>query len=109
MVRDMERSTTVGKLVRDEIPAIIKAKGEIPCTRILDPETHRTALFDKLVEEAQELRDAPPERRLEEAADVYEVLRALLTELGVTLGDVAASAAAKRETRGGFEGRIWLD
>lgn len=99
----------MGKLVRDGIPAIIEARGDVPSIRILDAETYRTALFDKLVEEAQELRDAPPKRRLEEAADVYEVLLAVVTELGVTLDDVAASAATKRETRGGFERRIWLD
>jgi hypothetical protein len=43
----------------------------------------------------------PPER-LEEAADVYEVMLAVAALLGVTLADVATKAATKRAERGAF-------
>jgi predicted house-cleaning noncanonical NTP pyrophosphatase (MazG superfamily) len=67
----------VGKLVRDKIPNLILAAGEQPSTSVLDDDSYAAALLDKLIEEAQELREADPKDRLEEAADVYEVLLAV--------------------------------
>jgi predicted house-cleaning noncanonical NTP pyrophosphatase (MazG superfamily) len=99
----------VGKLVRDKIPDLIVAAGEQARTRVLDDDSYAAALFDKLIEEAQELRGADPPERLEEAADVYEVMLAVAALLGVTLADVATMAAAKRADRGAFTERIWLD
>ena len=72
-------------------------------------EEYLASLLDKLLEEAQELRDASPEQRLEEAADVYEVLRGLGSALGFSMDDVVKAARVKREERGGFEQRVWLE
>jgi predicted house-cleaning noncanonical NTP pyrophosphatase (MazG superfamily) len=103
----------VGKLVRDKIPDLIIAAGQQPRARVLDDDSYAAALFDKLVEEAQELRAADPRERLEEAADVYEVLLAVAALLGVTLADgatkAATKAATKRAERCAFTERIWLD
>ena len=60
-------------------------------------------------EEAEELRTADPGARLEEAADVYEVLLAIAQTLEVDMATVAATADAKRAERGGFERRLWLE
>ena len=78
-------------------------------TSATDDTAYRAALLDKLVEEAEELRDAPTEALLEEAADVYEVLLAIGVSQGWTSEQVARCAEEKRAERGGFAGRVWLD
>jgi predicted house-cleaning noncanonical NTP pyrophosphatase (MazG superfamily) len=98
----------VGKLVRDLIPQIIESEGRTPSTRVLDDVGYERALLDKVVEEARELRYAPDGERLEEMADVYEVLRAVAELRGHTMDDVVARADDKRAERGGFSARIWL-
>jgi predicted house-cleaning noncanonical NTP pyrophosphatase (MazG superfamily) len=100
---------TVGKLVRDRIPELIRADGRTPTISTLDADGYLAALLDKLVEEANELRDAEPQRRIEELADVYEVVRALVNRLDLDMAEVIAAADAKRAARGGFDARIWLD
>ena len=101
--------TPVGKLVRDRIPQIIAADGRSAEVRVLDGPAYETALLDKLLEEAQELREASPEQRLEEAADVYEVLLAVADLSGLSIDDVASRADVKRAERGGFRERLWLE
>ena len=100
--------TTVGKLVRDLIPDIIRARGREPEIRVLDDAEYADSLFEKLFEEAQELREAHLDDLLEEAADVYEALRAITANAGIAMGDVVARAKLKREERGGFADRVWL-
>lgn len=99
----------MGKLVRDLIPEIIRADGRHPVSRTLEPEEYEDALHAKLAEEAAELRDARDGKRLEEAADVYEVLSALVAHHGFTMDEVSETAAEKRSARGGFAGRVWLE
>lgn len=99
----------MGKLVRDRIPEIILAEGRRPTTKTLGDAEYLAALLEKLSEEVGELRTASPDKRLEEAADVHEVLIALLALSGLTEDDLLSAAAAKRSNRGGFENRIWLD
>lgn len=53
-------------------PEIIRAQGRTDDTRVLVDDAYRAALLDKLVEESEELRAAPPDSALDEAADVYE-------------------------------------
>lgn len=97
------------KLVRDLVPALIQQGGEVAVTRILDDAEYGASLFTKLGEEANELRTAPPQERLEELADVLEVVRALAGHFGHTLDEVQAAADAKAAVRGGFEQRLWLE
>ena len=99
----------MGKLVRDRIPDIIEAAGRTASVRVLDPAAYERALLDKLLEEAQELHGAAPDDRLEEAADVYEVLLAVAELIGVDFRQVVARADAKRAERGGFRERLWLE
>ncbi len=99
----------MGKLVRDLIPEIIERTGRTPNVRLLDHDEYVEALHDKLLEEAEELRQADGRSRLEEAADVYEVLLAIARTLDVDMSAIAAAADAKRSQRGGFERRLWLE
>jgi predicted house-cleaning noncanonical NTP pyrophosphatase (MazG superfamily) len=99
----------MGKLVRDRIPDLIRASGREPSIRVLDGEEYRRALHAKLTEESRELQSAAESDRLEEMADVLEVLLALGELDGVGLEEVAERAAEKKLDRGGFSARIWLE
>ena len=97
------------KLVRDGIPRIIEVGGSQPVTRVLDQAGYLAALRAKLVEEAEEARSAPEGQLRSELADVLEVLRALAAAHDMSWEDVVAEAARKRDERGGFEERIFLE
>jgi predicted house-cleaning noncanonical NTP pyrophosphatase (MazG superfamily) len=97
------------KLVRDGIPRIIEADGGQPVIRVLDQAGYLVALRAKLMEEAGEARVAPDRQLRSELADVLEVLRALAAAHGMSWEDVEAEAARKRDERGGFDQRIFLE
>jgi predicted house-cleaning noncanonical NTP pyrophosphatase (MazG superfamily) len=106
---DKSEGRAMGKLVRDGIPEIVAAAGGQQNVRVLDDDEYARALLDKLVEEANELRAVTDSVKLEEAADVYEVLLAILARQGLNPDDLARAAASKREERGGFERRWWWE
>jgi predicted house-cleaning noncanonical NTP pyrophosphatase (MazG superfamily) len=95
------------KLVRDEIPKIIKADGHIPVTRILDKEEFKQALLEKLVEEAKELLESSGD--LGERADIAEVLKALDESFGFGKQTIEDARIKKVEKRGAFDARIFLE
>ena len=97
------------KLVRDGIPRIIEADGGQPVTHVLDQAGYLAALRAKLIEEAEEARAASDRQLRSELADVLEVLRALAVAYGMSWEDVVAEAARKRDERGGFDQRIFLE
>lgn len=101
--------TVHNKLVRDKIPEIITANGDIPATRVLDTAEYREALFAKLGEESDELRAAEGEAELWELADLQEVLNALAESYGYSPHWVGVAAEQKRQKRGGFRQRIYLE
>ena len=105
----MRQMDAEGKLVRDRIPEIIEAAGGQPSTRVLDKAERLPALLAKLQEESDELRAAPsPGEQSEELADVFEVIKAIASELGQPWNEIEATAAEKRAERGGFGDGIWL-
>lgn len=97
------------KLVRDKIPSIITNNGEIPVTRILNDEEYKTELERKLYEEYQEVINSNDKDRLEELADMIEVIKALANLEGKNLKDIILIAEQKREKRGGFKDKIYLE
>ena len=97
------------KLVRDGIPRIIEAGGGQPVTRLLDQAGYLAALRVKLIEEAEEAQAASDGQLRSELADVLEVLQALAAAHGMSWEDVVAEAARKRDERGGFDQRIFLE
>jgi predicted house-cleaning noncanonical NTP pyrophosphatase (MazG superfamily) len=97
------------KLVRDGIPRIIEADGGQPVTRVLDQAGYLAALRAKLVEEAEEARAASGRQLRSELADVLEVLQALAAAYGMSWEDVVAETVRKRDKRGGFDQRIFLE
>jgi len=99
---------SVGKLVRDKIPDMIRASGRTPHVRTLSTAEYQTALLDKLREEVAELiAAATRDAVIEEAADVLEVLPAIAAEHRAdTIVGVTRSKLAER---GGFDMRLSLD
>ena len=103
------RRFRVEKLIRDRLPAIMRAQGLTVHDRRLDDDAYRAALVTKLTEEAAEASAAAadPKALLEERADVTEVILALLTAHGFTPAGLDAVRLAKREQRGGFDERVY--
>lgn len=95
-----------GKLVRDNIPNIIRAKGQVAQTYILNEEEFKRELLRKLREEVEELIESPS---LEERADIAEVLRKIDELFGFAPAELEDARQAKYEARGGFEKRIFLE
>lgn len=97
------------KLVRDGIPKIIKASGDVPIIRILNESEIEPALVDKLAEETTEFVQAEGDERLAELADMQEVIDALTKVAGFTLAQRQRAQRTKAEERGGFGGRVFLE
>ena len=79
---------TYNKLVRDNIPNIIKSNGETPITRILTNEEYKQELEKKLYEEYQEVLESSGEDRIEELADMLEVIKSLAKLENKDLDDI---------------------
>lgn len=94
------------KLVRDNIPEIIKADGRKPVTRILDEDEYLKELIEKLKEETEELE---ADLSVEELADIQEVLFAILDVFKTSRKELEKVRTQKAKNRGGFTKRIFLE
>ena len=97
------------KLVRDNIPEIIKNNGEKPIISILDDIKYKEELEKKLYEEYLEVLEATGNNRIEELADMLEVIISLAKLENRTLDDVIQASNEKVRKRGSFEKRIFLE
>ena len=105
-------SKQYGKLVRDRVPEIIATEGRTCATEKMSDDEYRTALLAKVVEEAQEISNAPADKLIVEIADLLEVLDALMEINGFQPDDVRGVQQQRREERGGFSKQIkllWTD
>jgi len=101
---------TYNKLVRDNIPDKIKNNNGNPITRILSDEEYKIELEKKLLEEYNEvLETTTSEDRIEELADMLEIIIALASLENKTFDDVVEVAKVKRLKRGGFSKKIYLE
>ncbi len=104
-----------GKLVRDNVPDMIRADGDIPNVRTMDIDEFRKELLYKLVEEAEELRRAGEynggnlESLEEESSDVLEVLYAIFKEFELDEGGIEKQRRIKLNKKGAFENKIFLE
>ena len=98
------------KLVRDNIPKIIKSNGENPITRILSEKEFQEELERKLYEEYLEvLKTKNSSERIEELADMLEIIETLALLENKKLEDIIDVAKTKKLKRGGFSKRIYLE
>lgn len=104
----MER--TYNKLVRDNIPEIIKKNGGNPFFRELDEQEYWEYLLKKDEEELQEVKKASSrEERKQELADKLELLIAMASYNGFSLQDIIDEANIKKAKNGGFEKKLLLE
>lgn len=99
----MKRS--YNKLVRDNIPKLIKESGRNCTSRIMDEDEYLDALVNKIVEEIEEYRLSGNE---EEIADIYEVLDCLIELKGYEPMHIDYLQLIKREARGSYKDRVLL-
>lgn len=95
-----------GKLVRDKIPEIIEKNGGTPITHILNDEEYIEELNTKLLEETKEYLESFD---VEELADMYEVILAILNAKNVSVPDFEKIRIGKVDKRGSFKDRIYLE
>jgi predicted house-cleaning noncanonical NTP pyrophosphatase (MazG superfamily) len=93
-----------GKLIRDNIPQIIRSKGLEPVIYTASTEEYGTLLRDKLREDVEEFLASDNDPT--ELADILEVLYALAEQAGIDRQQLEKLRAAKAEERGGFANRI---
>ena len=96
------------KLVRDRIPEIIQNSGKRCQVETLSETEYRQALLEKLVEEAQEARQAGAGDLVTEMADLQEVIAAVLAAWQISPEQVQQVQRQRHLERGGFERRLQL-
>ena len=96
------------KLVRDRIPEIIRESSKQYSVETMPEAEYRQALLEKLVEEAQEARQATPDELITELADLQEVIAALLAAWHISPEKVQQIQDHRHAERGGFEQRLKL-
>ena len=94
------------KLVRDKVPEIIEKSGRTCNYKIAQDGNIKALLHEKLHEEIAEFIETPS---YEEAADVYEVFKALCNHHGMSMFRVELAAVSKRRDYGGFEKKFLLE
>lgn len=94
------------KLVRDEIPEIIRSDGDESVTHVVEGEAYRERLHDKLDEEVAEFHES---NDVEELADVLAVVDALAEACGSSAAELQEFRRAKAAERGEFEDGIVLE
>jgi len=97
------------KLIRDKIPEIIEANNGHYETRILDEKEFEIELKKKLIEEAKELHNASDDEILGELADILELVKSIATQKGMGFRAVEDKQISKKEKRGGFDKKIFLE
>lgn len=99
------------KLVRDKIPGLVSNLSKVEICKSNNEKV--LYLTRKLLEESAELGSAvlsdDREHIIEELADVYEVLDALLVDLNISKASVLETQADKLEARGGFKSGFLLE
>lgn len=100
-------STVVyNKLVRDNIPKIIKEQKKTAKTSILSDEVYKKQLHLKLMEETKEFL---ANGEIAELADIVEVVRAILDFEGVDFEEFECLRKDKADRNGRFKDKIFLE
>jgi predicted house-cleaning noncanonical NTP pyrophosphatase (MazG superfamily) len=94
------------KLVRDNVPDILKNKGIDYEFHIADDNEYESELYLKLQEELEEFILKPS---IEKLADILEVIDAIRMFHNISLEELKKIKINKKKERGGFKNKIILD
>ncbi|MCL2840450.1 MAG: nucleoside triphosphate pyrophosphohydrolase [Defluviitaleaceae bacterium] len=95
-----------GKLIRDNIPDIIKSQGKIPVTKVLSDDEYKHFLGKKLLEEVHEYLE---DNCIEEFCDILEVMDAIKKNMNFTNAEIKSAQSAKTLKNGRFEKKLFLE
>lgn len=98
--------TEYNKLVRDEIPQIIRDNWDCPVTRIAFGEEFFERLKNNLGEETKEYLDSDDPEKL---ADILEVIHALAEQHNISMDKLEEIRLVKQASRWAFKRRIILE
>ena len=102
------RRFRVEKLIRDQLPQIMRDQGLTVFDRRMEVSEFVIRLKEKLVEEAREAAaSGTREDLIEELADLAEVIAALTTAAGISVDEIEDKRLTKRAERGGFDERVF--
>ena len=105
----MKKVVKYNKLIRDNIPKIIKEAGWKPTIRTLRKDEFLKALKKKVSEEAKELIQAKDKKGIiDEIVDLQELLDVLTLEIKLTKSEIKKQQTIKTKKRGGFKKRLFL-
>lgn len=97
------------KLVRDNIPEILKSTGKEFSMRILSEEEYRIEVNKKLTEELEEYYNAAhKEVALEELADILELIKVAAEIHGASFEQLQKICKSKAAINGTFKKRLFL-
>lgn len=99
------------KLVRDNIPEIIKKENKIPKTRILSNDEYKYELLKKLVEESNEALGAKEDKKdlIKELGDLLEVIDSAIKAFDLNKEEILTLKDKRKQERGGFDKQIFLE
>ena len=100
-----ERIKVYNKLIRDKIPQIIEDSGKKAIVERVSGQEYLDLLNAKLAEELQEYLDS---QRVEELADLVEVIYAISDYKGVSRQEFEDIRKQKVEERGAFRDKLLL-
>ena len=93
------------KLIRDKIPEIIEQSGKKCIVEVMDNDTYIEYLDQKLNEELAEYQQ---DKSIEELADLFEVIYAVVAARGYSVEKLERIRLEKAKERGTFEKRLLL-
>lgn len=94
------------KLVRDNIPEIIRNSGETAHILFLDDVSYLKELRKKLLEETNEFLES---EEIVELADILEVIEALAKAKGSSLDEIMNLKIKKSIKNGSFDKKLFLE
>ena len=93
------------KMVRDNIPEVLDGQKKKYVIEEIPYRMRSEYIKKKILEEVDEFFETPC---VDEAADIFEAFKAMISESGIEYDHVLIAADIKREIKGGFNKKLLL-